>query len=62
MKLNPIPRIKSFINDSKRIFGVSYKPNMDAFKRTLKIILIGILILGVMSYVISSILGFVISI
>lgn len=61
MNLNPIPKIKNFISESRRILSVSYKPSTDAFKRTLKIILIGIVILGLMSFVIATLVGFIAS-
>lgn len=59
MNLNPIPRIKSFYADAKHVMGVSYKPDMDTFMRTLKIVLIGVLILGVMGFIISEIIRLV---
>ncbi|MDE1824656.1 MAG: protein translocase SEC61 complex subunit gamma [Candidatus Micrarchaeota archaeon] len=56
MNLNPIPKLKGFYADSKHVMGVSYKPDMDTFMRTLKIVLIGVLILGVMGFIISEII------
>ena len=56
MNLNPIPKLKNFYSDAKHVMGVSYKPDMDTFMRTLKIVLIGVLILGVMGFIISEII------
>ncbi len=61
INLNPMPKLRSFVSDSRRILSVSYKPTNEAFKRTLKIILLGILILGVMSFVIAGLVGFLAS-
>lgn len=49
-KIHPIKSIKEFISDSKHVASVSYKPDTDTFKRTLKIVLIGILILGILGF------------
>lgn len=57
MNLNPIPRLKQFYENSQRILSISYKPNTSEFMRTLKIVLLGTLVLGIMGYVISLIIG-----
>jgi protein translocase SEC61 complex gamma subunit len=55
-----IPKIKQFFESSKHVLSVSYKPGMSEFRRTIKIVLLGILIIGVMGYIISLIIGFLI--
>lgn len=60
MKLNPIPKIRQFLDDSKRMINISYKPGMNEFKRTLKIVLLGTIVLGIMGYIISIIIGLVV--
>ena len=57
MNLNPLPKLKSFYNDSKHVASVSYRPDLESFKRTLKIVLIGIIILGILGFVISFIIN-----
>ena len=42
-----------FINDSKRIFIVSRKPNWDEYKRMAIIVALGIVVVGMMGYVVS---------
>ncbi len=59
INLNPAPRLKRFIADSKHIISVSYKPDTASFKRTLKIVLIGILTLGILGFVIAEIINLV---
>jgi len=57
--LDIVKSIKEFYLNSKRVINVSYKPTNDVFKRTLKIVVIGILIIGAMGYIISTLIGFV---
>ena len=57
MKFNPISGIKGFYSDAKHIASVSYKPDVDTFKRTLKVVLLGIIILGILGFVISLIIN-----
>ena len=52
MNLNPLPKIKQFRDDAGRILSISYKPGMNEFKRTLKIVLLGTIALGIVGYII----------
>ena len=52
MKLDILPSIKSFYDNARHILHVSYKPTMEHFQKTLRIVLLGTLIVGVMGYVI----------
>ncbi len=52
MNFNPMQAIKNFYADSKHVMSVSYKPDMDTFKRTLKVVLLGIILLGILGFVI----------
>lgn len=54
-----IKTIKDFFADSKRVLDISYKPDMGTFKRTVKIVLIGTLILGILGFIIAEIIQFV---
>jgi len=56
MNLNLIQKTKQFFADSKHVLSVSYKPDMPTFKRTLKIVLFGALIIGILGYIISIII------
>lgn len=51
--------LKDFIADSRRVLEISYKPDMETFKRTVKIVLIGTLILGILGFIVSIIINFV---
>jgi protein translocase SEC61 complex gamma subunit len=52
MKLDPVGSVRTFISDSKHVMSVSYKPDMSTFKRTLKVVLVGILLLGILGFII----------
>jgi protein translocase SEC61 complex gamma subunit len=52
MNLNPVPKIRQFWSDASRILSISYKPGVNEFKRTLKIVLLGTLALGIVGYII----------
>ncbi|MCL5100476.1 MAG: protein translocase SEC61 complex subunit gamma [Candidatus Marsarchaeota archaeon] len=50
--------LKSFYSDSKHVLSVSYKPDLATFKRTLKIVLLGTVILGLLGFIITEIIQF----
>ncbi|MGC8587215.1 MAG: protein translocase SEC61 complex subunit gamma [Candidatus Micrarchaeia archaeon] len=60
MKFDIVQKLKQFYADSKHVLSVSYKPDMPTFKRTLKIVLFGILIIGILGYIISLIIDFIV--
>ena len=51
--------IKGFIQQSKYILNVSYKPSSTEFKRITEIVLLGIFILGIAAFIISIIIGII---
>jgi len=57
MKWNIVASTKQFINESRRILSISYRPTHDEFMRTMKIVLLGVLILGVAGFIIALIIG-----
>ena len=52
--------LKEFYGESRHILSVSYKPSNETFRRTLKVVLLGTIALGVLGYLISLIIGFLI--
>lgn len=54
-----IKSITGFIDDSKRVLAISYKPDQETFMRTVKIVLLGTIILGVLGFIIAEIIGLV---
>ncbi|MEM3781624.1 MAG: protein translocase SEC61 complex subunit gamma [Candidatus Micrarchaeaceae archaeon] len=57
MNLNPISGLKRFYEESKHIMSVSYRPTHDEFMRTLKIVAIGVIILGIIGFIIAILIG-----
>ncbi|MFA5125888.1 MAG: protein translocase SEC61 complex subunit gamma [archaeon] len=47
-----IELVVNFIADAKRIFLVSRKPTMEEYKRMALIVALGILVIGVLAYII----------
>lgn len=59
VNLNLTKKLKGFYSDSMHILSISYKPDVDTFKRTLKIVLLGIIIIGLLGFIISLIIKFI---
>ena len=57
MKLDIIGSLKRFYSDSRHVMSVSYRPDVDTFTRTLKIVILGALALGIMGFIIAIIIG-----
>ena len=51
-KLNIGGMIGGFIEDAKRIFFVSKKPTMDDYKRMCLIVALGMVLIGIIAYVV----------
>lgn len=51
--------LRDFINNSKRVMNISYKPGMDEFKKSAKVVLMGILIIGVSGFIIGLIIYYI---
>lgn len=59
MELNPVKAWNKFYDDSRHVLSISYKPNMELFRKTLKIVLFGTLIIGILGFIISLLIGLV---
>lgn len=57
MKLSFLPDFKSFFANAKHVINISYKPSVEHFTKTLKIVLLGTLIVGILGFVVSSIIN-----
>jgi protein translocase SEC61 complex gamma subunit len=60
MNFNPVQALMQFLEDANRILGLSYKPSTEEFKRTLKIVLFCVLILGAAGFIISLLIGLIV--
>lgn len=56
-----VQRLKTLIDNSKHVLSISYKPTNQEFKRSAKLIIIGILIIGAIGFVIGLIVSIAIS-
>lgn len=54
-------KIKKFIDDSKHVISISYKPTRAEFDRAAKLILIGILIIGTLGFIIAIAISLIIT-
>lgn len=53
--------IKKFIENSKHVLSVSYKPTDAEFRKSAKLIIFGILLMGALGFVISIIVSLIIT-
>ncbi|MEM3841488.1 MAG: protein translocase SEC61 complex subunit gamma [Candidatus Micrarchaeaceae archaeon] len=56
-----IGSMKSLIENSKRVMNVSYRPTEKEFKKSAKIIMLGILIIGMLGLVIAIIISLIVT-
>jgi protein transport protein SEC61 subunit gamma-like protein len=56
--MNPLDKINEYIQKAMRVLRVSYKPTSDEFYTTLKITGLGMILIGIIGYVIAIIFGF----
>jgi protein translocase SEC61 complex gamma subunit len=59
MNLNPGKSLSTFIQNSKHILNISYKPTNTEFNRSAKVIILGILLIGAIGFLISVIISFI---
>ncbi|MGC8586447.1 MAG: protein translocase SEC61 complex subunit gamma [Candidatus Micrarchaeia archaeon] len=50
-----------FVENSKHVLSVSYKPTTEEFNKSAKLIIIGILLLGFMGFVIAVIISLLVT-
>jgi protein translocase SEC61 complex gamma subunit len=54
-------KLRSFITNARHILYVSYKPGEERFKRTAKIVILGIILAGVLGLVIAIIISLLVT-
>lgn len=55
-----IKKFQNFIDDSRHVLSISYKPSNEQFNKSARLIIIGILLIGFIGYVISIIVSLII--
>ncbi len=56
-----ISNFKRFIENSRHIMSISYKPNAPEFNKSAKIIIIGILLVGFIGFIMAIIISLLIA-
>jgi len=59
MRFNWGTKLKAFMENAKHVMHISYKPNVQEFSKTAKVIILGILIIGVLGFLISIVVSFI---
>jgi protein translocase SEC61 complex gamma subunit len=53
--------MKTLVENSKRVMNVSYRPTEQEFKKSAKVIILGILIIGVLGLIIAIIISLIVT-
>jgi protein translocase SEC61 complex gamma subunit len=57
--MNILGALKNFIDNSRHVLNISYRPTNEEFKRSAKMIIITILIIGVAGFIIGIIVSLI---
>ncbi|HVC58583.1 MAG TPA: protein translocase SEC61 complex subunit gamma [Candidatus Acidoferrales bacterium] len=52
-------QIKSFIDNSRHVMSISYKPTRTEFNKSAKVIILGIILIGVIGFLLSIVISFI---
>ncbi|HUY69956.1 MAG TPA: protein translocase SEC61 complex subunit gamma [Candidatus Baltobacteraceae bacterium] len=52
-------KIKSFIDNSRHVMSISYKPTRTEFNKSAKVIILGIILIGVIGFLLSIVISFI---
>ncbi len=53
--------MKTLVENSKRVMNVSYRPTEQEFKKSAKVIILGILIIGILGLIIAIIISLIVT-
>ena len=56
-----IDNMKTLVENSKRVMNVSYRPTEQEFKKSAKVIILGILIIGILGLIIAIIISLIVT-
>lgn len=54
-----IEKLNNFITNAKHVLNISYRPTNEEFKRSAKIIILGILAIGIMGFIIGMVVSLI---
>ncbi len=57
--MNLVRSLKDFYADARHVMSVSYRPDRETFMRTVKIVVVGVIILGVMGFIIYELISLI---
>jgi protein translocase SEC61 complex gamma subunit len=59
--MDMIKTLRTFIDNSKHVLAISYKPTRDEFDKSAKLIIIGILLIGTVGFIIAILVSLIIT-
>ncbi len=59
--MNVVASLRSFVQNSRHIISISYKPSQIEFNRSAKIIILGIVIVGMLGLILAIIVSLAVS-
>lgn len=59
MRFNWGSKLRAFMGNAKHVMHISYKPNAQEFNKTARIVILGIILIGIIGFIISLIVSFV---
>ncbi|MGD0729019.1 MAG: protein translocase SEC61 complex subunit gamma [Candidatus Micrarchaeaceae archaeon] len=54
-------KLKKFIDDSRHVISISYKPTREEYNRSARLIIFGILLIGTIGFIIAIIISLIIT-
>ena len=59
MDFNIVKKLKTFEDNAKHVMNISYKPTNQEFEKSAKIIILGILLIGILGLVIAVVISII---
>ncbi len=59
--MNPIFSFRKFMENSKHVMSVSYKPTNKEFSKSAKVIILGIVLIGALGFIIAIMVSLLVS-
>ncbi len=54
-----VSKFKNFVTNSRHVLNISYRPTNEEFKKSAKIIILGIIAIGVLGFVLGILISFI---
>ena len=56
-----LDNLKKFIDNCRHVLSISYKPSREEFSKSAKLIIIGILLMGLLGFMVAVVISYVIT-